>query len=226
MLANLDSGVTILGAGEAPSTVVGEALTLAPELVCADGGAHAALKHGFTPGWVIGDMDSVGENMEASLPDTVFHQIEEQDSTDFDKCLSSLKAPFFIAVGVTGSRLDHGLAALNVMTRRYRQKIILLSETDICFICPPELRLQLEPGVRISFFPMAEVSGWSEGLKWRIKGIPFRPDGIVGTSNETDSGTIRFGFERPLMAVIMPCGWLRQVLPDFVQAPAWRTTRL
>ena len=69
------------------------AASLAPVVVAADGGAHAAAKAGFSPTAVIGDLDSFEPSQAAGIPSDRIHRIADQDTTDFEKCLASLKAP-------------------------------------------------------------------------------------------------------------------------------------
>jgi len=38
------------------------------------------------PEAVIGDFDSIPQNVRAALPDSVLYHVTEQDSTDFEKC--------------------------------------------------------------------------------------------------------------------------------------------
>src|SRR6056297_1347169 len=110
--------VTLLGGGEASPADVEEALSHAPLLVAADSGAALALDLGHLPEAVIGDMDSLPEAVRAALPAARIHRIAEQESTDFDKALRSVRAPLVLGVGFLGRRLDHQLANFNVLSRR------------------------------------------------------------------------------------------------------------
>ena len=44
-------------------------------------------------------------------------QIAEQVTTDFEKALYSTRAPVTVALGMTGKRLDHTLAALDAVSK-------------------------------------------------------------------------------------------------------------
>ena len=197
-------GVTIVGAGDASSKEIANALRLAPVLVAADGGAEIALNSGFVPQAVIGDMDSLPAAVRAKLPDSSLHQIEEQDSTDFDKCLRSVSAPRFIAVGVAGPRLDHGLVALNTLVRHPQKHVLMLAGDDVAFMAPRSIELRLPPGTRVSLFALSAVTGRSRGLKWSIEGIAFAPDGRTGTSNVAVAEVVTLEFESRGMLLIMP----------------------
>ena len=180
------------------------AMARAPRLVAVDGGANRLVDWGLTPEAVIGDMDSVRADIRAVLPAHVLHEMQEQDTTDFDKALRSVRAPLVLAVGFQGARLDHGLAVLTALLVHARQRCIVVGATDIVFHAPVQIALNLHPGDRLSLFPMAPVTGQSAGLRWPIGGIRFAPDGMIGTSNQVVSPQVRLEFDAPGMLVILP----------------------
>jgi thiamine pyrophosphokinase len=196
-------------------------LLLAPILVAADGAAGRALAAGRMPDAVIGDFDSIRPEDAARIPPGRLHRIEEQDSTDFDKCLRHIRAPFVLAAGFMGARRDHELSAYNALVRRADQRVMMVGEQDVCFVAPRELRIELAPATRVSLFPLAPVSGRSVGLRWPIDGIAMAPDGRVGTSNEATGGAVRLVMEAPGMLVILPREVLRPALAALVAAPGW-----
>jgi thiamine pyrophosphokinase len=195
------------------------ALRRAPVLVAADGGADRALAAGHMPVAVIGDFDSLSARARDLVPAARQHPIAEQDTTDFDKALRSVAAPFVLALGFSGARIDHGLAAFNTLLRHPQRPCIVLGATDAVFLCPPRLTLRLPPGDRLSLFPMGPVSGESEGLRWPIAGLRFSPDGQVGTSNEVSAPRVTLAFDAPRMLAILPRGRLDAVLSALLNAP-------
>lgn len=197
--------VTLVGGSGADRAVLAQALALAPTLVAADGGADHALAAGYAPQAVIGDMDSISGAARARIDPARFHPVTEQDSTDFDKCLRSIHAPFVIAVGFDGNRMDHALAAFNTLARHPAQACILLGPQDAVFLAPDRsFDLALDPGTRLSLFPMGPVRGRGTGLRWPIDGIDFAPGGRIGTSNEVAAHPVRLHFSDARMLVIVP----------------------
>ena len=61
--------------------------------------------------------------------------------------------------------------------------MILFGEEDICFLAPERLEIDLPEGTVFSIFPMAPVSGKSQGLFYPIDGLELSPTDRVGTSN-------------------------------------------
>lgn len=215
-------GATIVGGGEVGASSFERALERAPVLVAADDGAAKALELGKTPQAVIGDMDSLPQSAVGSIPADNLHRIEEQDSTDFAKCVRSIDAPIIVGVGVLGPRLDHGLAALNVLVSNPGQRLVLLNESEVCFLCPPKMEIELPVGSRISLFPMRHVTGTSIGLRWRLDGLRFSPDGLTGTSNEVSRSQVEVCFREPGMLMILPVVQFHNVLDRLSETAVWR----
>lgn len=219
LIVHSESTVLLVGGGALPLNVLREALDGAESVVAADGGARPLLEIGHMPDAVIGDMDSLSAAELARLRPETVHHIAEQDSTDFDKCLRSISAPEVLGFGFLGARLDHQLAAMTVLARRADRRCILVGEEDVVMLAPPQLRLDLPQGMRLSLYPLAPVTGRSEGLRWPIDGLHFAPHDVVGTSNEV-SGPVSLLFDGPAMLLILPLGALRALRQALAQAPA------
>ena len=203
-------GITLIGGGPVTAAQLTRARRFAPRIVAADSGADRALQLGVLPEAVIGDMDSIHASTRAQLADRTF-AINEQDTTDFDKALRSIRAPFVLGLGFAGARVDHGLAVLNGLVRHPDRPCLILGPRDVTFLCPAELRLNLPPGTRFSLFPMGRVTGRSTGLRWPIDGLDFGPDAMIGTSNEV-SGPVHLTMAAPRMLAILPVRYLPEAL--------------
>jgi len=211
-------GVTILGAGRHGKQSLKAALAFAPFVVAADGAARKALARGITPDAIIGDMDGLDAKTQARFAGRLY-RLAEQVSTDFEKCIYSIDAPFVIALGVTGSRADHSLAALNVVARYPRRRIFVISGKDVVFLAPRVFKIALPEGTRLSLFPLAPVCGLSKGLRWPIAGVEFSPLGRIGVSNRTVSNPVSLEFDADHMLVILPKRALGAVLRAFDLIP-------
>lgn len=206
-----DHGVTLIGGAPVSRPLMVQALAHAPHLVAADAGADRALRLGQMPQAVIGDLDSISARARDRLAGRL-HHIAEQDTTDFDKALRSIAAPFVLGLGFSGARLDHGLSVLNALARHSDRRCLILSGQDVAFLAPPELRLMLPVRSRLSLFPLGPVQGISQGLRWPIQGLRFAPDARVGTSNEVAAPEVHLTFDAPRMLVILPRNRLPAVL--------------
>jgi thiamine pyrophosphokinase len=201
-------GVTLVGGGELAPDTLAQARDLAPVLAAADGGVRHLLGAGLMPEAVIGDLDSIDPAHLAALPPGRIRRVAEQDSTDFDKSLRLIRAPFVVAVGFGGERIDHTLAGFATLARNARRACFWLSARDVAFLAPRALDLELPEGLRFSLFPLGPVRGESEGLRWPIGGMRFAPAGLIGTSNEVSAPRVRLRFSAARMLVILPAAQL------------------
>jgi thiamine pyrophosphokinase len=212
-IVDVPEPITLVGGGELAAGALAEALALAPVLVAADGGAAAALAAGHLPRAVIGDFDSLPEEVRAQLPPESLHPVAEQDSTDFDKALRMIAAPAVLAVGFLGARVDHQLAAFSTLVQGHDVPVVLVGETEVIFHLTRAVELPARAGEVISLFPMQEVQGRSEGLEWPIDGLTMSPMGRIGTSNRA-TGPVRLEAEGPGLLAIVPRRLLADVLSE------------
>jgi len=194
--------VLLVGNGPIDAGAVALAQPHCGAVVAADGGLKAALAHSLQPEAVIGDMDSCTADVR-QMSDIKITEISDQNTTDFEKCLSTINAPLIIGLGFLGGRLDHELAALNALMR-YPQNVVLVGEVDLVFRLPEFTKLTLPLGTRISTFPMGVVSGiTSQGLAWPLTGLALAPDAQISTSNHTTTPEITLtNPDQPLLCIL------------------------
>lgn len=182
--------LVIVGGGALDLELLQELRAKGANVVAADGGANACFEANIIPDALIGDMDSVTDIAQWNSKTRVI-SIAEQSTTDFEKCLYSTQAPLTLAMGMTGKRLDHTLAALDSIARFAKtRRIILVDEEDVAMgLCGP-VSFEVEPGDRVSVHPLQEVVfERSEGLKYSLNGLKLTPGVRTGTSNEAINGT-------------------------------------
>jgi thiamine pyrophosphokinase len=210
--------VTLVGGAELGPDDLSIALKRAPILVAADGGADAVRAAGLRPVAVIGDMDSISAGAATDFAD-LMHPMPEQDTTDFEKCLTRISAPVVLALGFLGGRTDHTLAAFSVMARLSEPAVVLLGADDVCFVAPPvSIRLTIPVGSRVSLMPLATVRIRAGGLRWPVDGLVLSPAGAVSASNESVADQIDIAADGPVL-VILPRAALAAVM-DAVTAAA------
>ena len=210
--------ITLVGGGALGAGDLEAALALAPGLVAADGGANHLLGHLDRLLGVVGDLDSLSCKAVSRLPGHLLHRIDEQESTDFDKALRSIEAPLIIGVGFMGGRVDHQLAALNVLVRRAHRPVVLLSESEVILHMPRRLQLDVQANDTVSLMPFAGVSGRSSGLNWPIDGLGFAPNRRIGTSNRA-LGPVDLRFDQPGMIGLIPRARLGAVARALLALP-------
>lgn len=204
--------VILAGAGPIDDATYELAAARGNIFIAADGGGDALVARGVIPQAVIGDMDSLSATALAAIGADKIVQLTEQDSTDFDKALRSVSAPLILAIGFTGARLDHELAALHVLVRYADRPVILLGEEDVTVHVPYTIVLNLTPGTRLSLFPMDGVTASMEGLRWSFEALALHPARKIGTSNEVAAPQVTLGTDGPGLLLIVPHAGLDAVI--------------
>lgn len=217
--------VTHLGAGPAPIPVITQALAEAPILVAVDGGVAHAAAAGHIPTRIIGDMDSQPDRMPDRFAAVPVTHIAEQDSTDFDKALRSVACTLSLGVGFLGGRVDHELACFHSLAAHPDRRAILLSETDAVTLLPPDGRLYLPRGTRISLFPLAPVRITSAGVRWPLHDEVLDPLQRIGTSNETTGDRVTISASEPACLLIVPASVLGAAIDFRIDSPLWPAKR-
>jgi thiamine pyrophosphokinase len=175
-------------------------------VIAADGGTYAALRAGVTPSHIIGDIDSLSEDMRHQLAEagTRFHvSPAEKDETDLELALTwAAEQPGceeIVVLGAFGGRPDQELAnllllALPVLQRRRvlmvkgLWTVQLLHGGDV-------LDLEGQTGDRLSLIPLG---GPARGVSTEGLAFPLREEVLVfgrarGVSNRfsAEHATIR-----------------------------------
>jgi thiamine pyrophosphokinase len=211
--------IGLVGGGDIHDDDFSDSSMFVQEYVAADGGAGAIIKQGYVPAALIGDLDSVAKEVLTRVPsERVFH-IQDQDSTDFEKCLMRLQAPLIMGLGFLGARVDHELAVFSALCRFPEKRVCLLGKEDVVFLAPPRMELPLSEGDRISLFPMAPCEATSEGLKWPLDQVSLGPLSQIATSNQA-LGPVTVCVDRPALLVILPRERFRQIVPLLASCPA------
>ena len=108
----------ILADGDFPASFrTLEILKNATRVVCCDGAAASLLSIGREPDWVVGDLDSLSEDLKKRFADKLIH-VQEQESNDLTKAFRfcvSRGWDSIVILGATGKREDHTLGNLSLL---------------------------------------------------------------------------------------------------------------
>lgn len=160
-------------------------------IIATDGAADTLLNQGIIPDFVVGDMDSISKK---SLEKCNIIRVDDQETTDFYKAISFVKAKALmpaIITGLDGGVLDHSLDNFATFISFSREKCLYLSSKTIGFcISNTNRSLNFPEGTKISIFgaPSAEVS--TKGLKWELKNKLFSFFEYNSISNRTITSNV------------------------------------
>ena len=190
-LLSFDRPLAIVGGGTTDIALLHELVAHGVALVGADGGGNAIGAAGLVPEAILGDLDSIEDRGGWELRTRVIH-IPEQITTDFQKALYSTSAPVTLALGMTGKRLDHTLAALSALHEvAQHRRVILIDETDVALAVSGPFAFHAAHKERISVHPLVPiVFERTEGLFYPMNDLLLDPAGRLGTSNEGTGGRV------------------------------------
>lgn len=207
----------IVGAGACNTQKLKEQLVVNDGDLCiaADGGLNYLLEVGRTPHITLGDMDSLGSEALAGLPqaDCIIKKLPvEKDDTDMLAAIrEGLAAGYrqFELYGALGGRLDHTFAnvqcLLYLLNREARGIIVgddvtlmLIRNEKICF--PAD---RAEKGRRVSVFAFGgDAHGVSErGLKYLLDNVTVKLEFPIGVSNEFTGENAEIAVENGMLLI-------------------------
>ena len=190
----LKENVTLVGGAGFSKNLLSRSLALTDDIVAADGGANF-LPACSVPKYILGDLDSIVSPEKWIEKGSELIKMSDQDSTDFDKCLSVIKSKKIIALGFMDQRLDHFLAVCSSLVK-LRRCIFLVGKRDIIFHMPNDFSIRLPINSRVSLFPLNEIKTvQAVGLKYPVENLNFSPMDKIGTSNTTISENIRISYQ-------------------------------
>ncbi len=183
----------VVGNGEPPSRALFAACAQEAELIlCADGGANTASAYGYAPDYVVGDLDSVSDQIKATFAAdrVILVDPEGNMGTDGQKVLNhavALGVTEAVLVGFTGRRTDHLLGNLSLL-KTFADRLALRIVDDYCDIrlIDRRIRFRAAVGQKISLCPLdgAAEGITTEGLKWPLRSESLIPGVRDGISNE------------------------------------------
>ncbi|WP_178371391.1 thiamine diphosphokinase [Devosia limi] len=183
--------IAIVGGGAVEPQLLAALAARGVALVGADGGGDVIGAAGLVPAAIIGDLDSLADRAGWEARTRVVH-LAEQATTDFQKVLYSTRAPVTLALGMTGKRLDHTLAALSaVLEYAPSRRLLLVDEVDVAFAAVGAFAFDAAAGERVSLHPLEPIDfSGSTGLDYPLDGLHLAPGGMLGTSNAAIGGRV------------------------------------
>ncbi len=191
--------VLIAANGTWPNQAIWKPLVNCSDIIIAcDGALVQLLQNDIIPNFIVGDLDSIPQQMFGSqieqLGITVI-PMPNQDSNDLAKALQyckDLDSTNIDVIGVEGGRLDHQIGAYFSLCEP-RSNAILHLDNWTARLVPREGLVfdSIEKGKNISLFAIGTVNGVNlGGVKWSLNNQQLLP-GTNGLHNESSGGRIQ-----------------------------------
>jgi thiamine pyrophosphokinase len=153
-------------------------------VVAVDGATNALIENGIEPEIIIGDLDSVNDDL---LRGRRHLKIESQDNTDFEKALDFIEKKSMspsIVMGVGGGYLDHIFGNISIFSRT---KFVAISDSTVFMVIDGCKILNIPINTKISIFGMPSCLITSKGLKWELKDHYLSMTGQTSQSNRASA---------------------------------------
>lgn len=173
MKNNSQCSAVILAAGSYPVHCIPlQILRNAETVVCCDSAAQRYLADGGTPSAIVGDGDSLPQELKERYA-AIWHQEAEQETNDLSKAVRYLmqqgKRQIAI-VGATGKREDHTLGNISLLIEYMRQgaDVRMFTDNGVFIPCRGTSTFNVFIGQQISIFNFGATGFKSEGLKYPL----------------------------------------------------------
>lgn len=188
-----------------------ELVKSADRIICADGGTRHAYNMQLTPSVIIGDMDSsAGEYIEHYRKKgvEVIQYPTDKDKTDTHICIEYALAfsTEIILLGATGSRIDHMLANISLLTLGFEKgvPISIIDNKNHIRLIKDSIRLAGKKGEYFSLIPFTErVTGiCTKGAQYELQDAVMEHGNPYGVSNVFEKAEVEISIKEGYLLVI------------------------
>jgi len=144
----------------------------AKKIVCCDGSTQNLLLYGMQPDAIVGDLDSLSDELANRFSDRIFLD-ENQETNDLTKAVMwciEMRYRDIVIVGGTGKREDHTIGNISLLADYIGNiNVIMVTDTGIFRPLLKSSEILSFPGQQVSVFsidPETEVTSY--GLKYPL----------------------------------------------------------
>lgn len=178
----------------------------AKRIICCDGSVKNLILTGHNPEAIIGDMDSLDDDLAYRFADRIFPD-ESQDTNDLTKAVTWCFQKGYkdiVIVGATGKREDHTIGNISLLTEYIKfMNVIMVTDTGILRPISGSSEIFSFPGQQVSIFsidPETEIT--STGLRYPLNGTKIK-NWWVATLNESLGDRFSIEFDRGRIIVYL-----------------------
>ncbi|MGE5406291.1 MAG: thiamine diphosphokinase [Methanosarcina sp.] len=171
---NPDSRTVIVADGSFPvHDIPLQYLQKAERIICCDGSTQTLLNAGFMPDAIIGDMDSLDEELAIRFADRIF-QDDDQETNDLTKAVTWCREKGYndlVIVGATGKREDHTIGNISLLAEYVSNvNVLMISDTGYFFPLMASAQIDSFTGQQVSIFSIdCETEITTSGLRYALK---------------------------------------------------------
>jgi len=181
-------------------------------VICADGGALHLKRFGIKPDILLGDFDSISQEVlhELELDDVeIIRYPVHKDKTDSELALeiaAERGCTEIILLGAMGTRMDHTLANIMLLKKLALSGIrgVIADEHNEIRLILEELSLEVDNNAKVSLIPaFGNVTGvTTKGLAYPLQDAVLEAGSTLGISNEFSGQTAEVHIKTGMLLVI------------------------
>lgn len=184
------------------------------QIICIDGGANILTLAGINPDILVGDFDSINHEilvtyLDAGIEMRAFQK--EKDMTDTELAIIialELGADEIVLLGATGTRLDHTLSNIFLLSKfSSKVKIKIQDENNQIMLFENKNCIEISQSEYhyVSLLPIStKVTGvTTRGLKYPLEKATLDRDSSFGISNELNQLTGSIYMDEGILALIL-----------------------
>jgi len=169
----MSTRIVIIADGTFPGHAIAlEYLRDADVRVCCDGSAENLINAGFVPDAIVGDMDSLSDELKNRFADRLYPD-NDQETNDLTKAVIWCRESGFddiVILGATGKREDHTIGNISLLVEYSRfLNVKMVTDTGIFLPFLRSCSIDSFPGQQVSLFsinPETEIT--SAGLHYPL----------------------------------------------------------
>ena len=144
----------------------------ASRIVCCDGATEALLGYGFEPDYIVGDLDSLSQELHQRYNHCLHHDLD-QDTNDLTKAVkfcTERQWNEITIVGATGKREDHNIGNISLLADYAEYaKVQLITDYGVFFPLLKSERFMCFAGQQVSVFSLTPDTLFTfHGLKYPL----------------------------------------------------------
>jgi thiamine pyrophosphokinase len=142
-------------------------------VIAADGAAIQLRKYNIVPHSIIGDLDSISKELAFwKTTETIIYEVQDQNSTDFEKCLEYIERfdkRRILVCGFSGGNLDHTFNNWSIVYRYFERYNLCINDEDSCAVSiTQDIVFDSTEGDLISLIPQPRATLSTAGLQWNL----------------------------------------------------------
>ena len=176
----------------------------ANRIVCCDGSTQSLLLAGLQPDAIVGDLDSLNNELISRFADRIFLD-ENQDTNDLTKAVlwcNEMGYKDIVIVAATGKREDHTIGNISLLVEYTRDmNVLMVTDTGILRPLLKSSKISSFQGQQISIFSIdPETKVTSHGLRYPLNATKIN-NWWFATLNESlgDSFSLEFNQGRVIV---------------------------